>query len=44
MLPIVDEAREKVTDLMEDMVVKGLRDLVSVQLLRRKMGLVKLKD
>lgn len=28
LLPIVDEARDKVTDLMEDMVVRGLRDLV----------------
>jgi hypothetical protein len=30
MLPIVEEAREKVTDLMEDMVVRGLRDLVRI--------------
>lgn len=29
MLPIVEEAREKVTNQMEDMVVRGLRDLVS---------------
>ncbi|UZJ52190.1 hypothetical protein CBS101457_001510 [Exobasidium rhododendri] len=27
MLPFVDESRERVTDLMEDMVVRGLRDL-----------------
>jgi hypothetical protein len=30
MLPFVDEAREQITDYMEDMVVRGLRDLVSL--------------
>lgn len=32
MLPVVDEAREQVTDLMEDMIVRGLRDLVRITL------------
>lgn len=29
-IPIVNESKEKITDLMEESVVRGLRDLVSL--------------